>query len=178
MMILCLPVTMTHASLILTVNSFTTDLFDFTVSGTIDVSATIGGTSDSSLYIGDPGNTNWVLTNSVSPTLVENGTPDNTATGGTTSVFGSGNFIRIDFGSSLATGQSIDFDATFSSSNAFAPAQVDIADIILTAGYDTTTTFPDATTQVGDAIPEPTTMVTVLFGVVGLAIWKKRTQRA
>jgi len=62
-----------YSALLLTDFTITTTAVSFDITGTIDNSATIGPTGQFQLYLGVPGDTDWITSNTFSPTVANNG---------------------------------------------------------------------------------------------------------
>lgn len=167
-------VTTTQAAVNVTNVSFSGTTLSFDISGAIDPSDTPVGVNESNvLYVGAPSDTDWITEDvfgddGVSLIFNNNG-------GGSLDITEllyfngvGGDFIRLGTSAPafLSGGDSVDASISITGSSLIA-VNLDEADLIVTAGFNSLDTFPDPSVQVGAYVPEPAAYA-MLLGLIGL----------
>lgn len=161
----------------------TGDTLSFDLSGTIDAGASVGTNNSFVLYIGVPNDTDWVTSVGAIQTIINHGGGARdlrTDFGGYFEIAG-GDYARVETSDGLAwaIGDSVNASVQFSGGSLIA-ANVNSADLIVTAGFNSLTTFPDPTAQVGSAattVPEPGSLMLFGLGTLGLGVLARRKKQ-
>ncbi|WOO43313.1 PEP-CTERM sorting domain-containing protein [Rubellicoccus peritrichatus] len=142
----------------------------FTLKGDIPVGANIGAGAPNVLFIGVPGDTDWVASQGTDDTTTNMGSPSRLASSSAYNPNDAGDFIQVVYDANFSVGDTVDTMVTLNGNNII-PANVDPNSMIVSAGFDSLAVIPDPTTDVGNAIPEPATYAAVLamiaLGVIG-----------
>lgn len=171
---LCVPVT--KGALKLEITLFDNQSFDGNVTGTIDAGASIGAINNAFLYIGVPGDTDWISSNGNISSFLNGGSQTVSIEGGIYTSSANGDSLGLDMDDNLILGDTVDLFFSFDTGGAFNPGNVDSNLFIISAGYDNASPFPDAASQVG-AIPEPSTYALLMGGgIFGVLIWSRRSR--
>lgn len=146
----------------------------FLLQGEIDNGVTLGPASQFQLYIGVPGDDDWITANTFTETIVNNGSPSallNTTGPGLSNDSTRGDNLQVQLvgapTSGFMIGDTIDASVTFLGS--YIPANLAIEDLIVSVGTDGTinSTLPDVNYQIGSAVPEVSS-----YGLItGLSAW-------
>lgn len=163
-----------YAALQLQITHFDNLSFDGNVTGTIDAGASIGAINNAFLYIGVPGDTDWISINGNIDTFQNNGGQTVNIEGGIYTSSVNGDSIGLDMDDNLMQNDIVNLSFSFSTGGAFTPANVDSNLFIISAGYDNSAPFPDAASQVG-AIPEPGAYASLMgLAILGTLILRRR----
>jgi hypothetical protein len=163
------------AQLVVTNWNITGNIVTFDVSGTIALSSTIGSSAPINLYIGVPGDTDWVAVSGTGITITHHG--GETVASAGYSDFATGDYIYLQRAFNWTVGNSIDSSIMISGGTLIG-ANINPADLIISAGYNSTAVFPDTATQVGafGAVPEPASYA-ALGGLFALGAAARRRRR-
>lgn len=157
-----------------------TDTISFDIQGTIDAGATIGTIDSHQLYIGSPGDNDWITGGANSMTISNNaGAIRDLHTGwGQYMPYAFGDHVIVAAGAfeSFAIGDVIDASVSITGGTVVG-ANVDVNSIIVTAGYNSANPFPDVGTQIGSVVPEPK-HAAMLSGVLVLSFVVLRRRAA
>lgn len=159
-----------------------TTSLEFDLSGTVAPAGFTPPAGVTDLYIGDPGNADWIG-QSATATSVSGSAAGLSLSSGSLTSFADGDYIRLDFGSALdfTTGQSVNLSVSFDDANVLLnTANIDVNDLIVTWGFNSSDTdpFPDSTYQIG-AVPEPGSFALLMgLGTLGFLAARRRPLRA
>jgi len=158
------------------------DVLTFDLSGTIDAGVTIGGTANSILYIGVPGDGDWVGGNGTTRNISNNsgaGIRDIRTNSGGYFTSGGANFAQVQTADTAAwqIGDEVSASIQFSGGS-LTSGNIVTSQIIVAAGFTTSTDRPEAAHQVGAAVvPEPEQMIWLsCIGLASFGLYRYRKQ--
>ncbi len=159
--------------------AITTDSLSFDITGDAASVATPSNNPDT-LYVGPISNDTWI--NSSGGATSFSGTADEVAIAGANAidVGGFADYISFSTGGipmDFTNGGTISISVNFSGvSGQFTPANIDVNDVIISWGFNTTSQFPDPSTQL-NTVPEPATYAALAgLGVMALAGLRRKTK--
>ncbi|MCP5533947.1 MAG: PEP-CTERM sorting domain-containing protein [Akkermansiaceae bacterium] len=161
-----------------TITQFDVTTNSITVSITGDLSGiTPGSTDPDRLYIGVPGDNDWILFQGTATVGSIQASNAGASTSHLAGSYGSGgDFIRIGWATPLTQSDSFSGQFTITASNgAFVPANLNPADLVVTWSFNSATIMPDVSTLAGgSAVPEPSSALFVGLAALGLTARRRR----
>ena len=142
----------------------------FDIIGTIEASDPIGTTDPDTIYIGSPGDTDWITGAGINRTISNDGsaTRDIRTTAGLYQTYAFGDYIelRSDDFTTFLVGDSINASVSINGGTLIG-ANLDFNSVIVTIGYDNGIPFPDDSVGIGGVVPEPK-QTSILLGLAAL----------
>jgi len=149
-----------------------TDTISFDITGSIPAGANIGGTNSNTLFIGDPGDDDWITSNGTDESITNNNASTVQADAAFYVSFGNGNHIAVQRVGNWAPGDQIDASISITGGTIVA-ANLNPSNLIVAAGLNSISIFPDVSTQV--SVPEPSTYAALAGALaLGLVAWRRR----
>lgn len=164
----------TQADVVITNLVMTETTLSFDIAGTIDA---VGANNPDSFFIGEPGNTSWILSTGtpIHGTWTSTGGTHASTSGAINNLGANGQYVYSWGGPSMVVSDTV--QASFLVTGAsFDPDAVDLSQWIVTVGYDNAPPLPDAGLVTGyvDVAPEPTSFVALCMGMVLVGARRRR----
>lgn len=169
-----------NAALSITSWDITGSTLTFDISGQIDAGAPIGSLNAGALYIGVPGDNDWISSNSTSRTVTNHA--------GATRAIGNfptytnnptSDYVSLSSSNFLAWQEGDTVNATITlTGGGINAANINTANIIVTAGTNSFTSLPDPTATVGGFAPAPEPSSSALLGIGALGLILSRRRRS
>lgn len=155
-----------QADVVITNLVLTETTLSFDIAGTIDA---VGANSPDSFFIGEPGNTSWIVSTGapVHGVWTSTGGTHASTNGAVNNLGTNGQYMYTWGGPAMVVGDTV--QASFSlTGGSFDPGVVDFSQWIVTAGYDNAPPLPDAGLATGyvDVAPEPTSFAVMCLGMI------------